>query len=124
MQAKPRPELGIAVAVIHNAGELVTDEAKPTPAVTGKKVRGTVYVTAARCKGCGFCIAFCPPQVLEFSEEFNAQGYHPPRLSKPNECTGCDLCGLYCPDFAIYGVIFKNGSPPAGAESSAEGAAP
>jgi len=19
-------------------------------------------------------------------------------------CTGCDLCGLYCPDFAIYAV--------------------
>jgi 2-oxoglutarate ferredoxin oxidoreductase subunit delta len=21
----------------------------------------------------------------------------------PEKCSGCDLCGMYCPDFAIYG---------------------
>jgi len=20
------------------------------------------------------------------------------------KCSGCDLCGMYCPDFAIYGL--------------------
>ncbi|HEX9763751.1 MAG TPA: 4Fe-4S dicluster domain-containing protein [Candidatus Acidoferrales bacterium] len=78
-----------------------------------KKVRGVVYVTAARCKGCGFCIAFCPPKVLEFSDELNRGGYHPPHLANPDGCTGCDLCGLYCPDFAIYGVMLRTGSKPA-----------
>lgn len=73
-----------------------------------KKVRGVVFLSASRCKGCGFCIAFCPPKVLAFSEDFNAQGYHPPKLTNPDGCTGCDLCGLYCPDFAIYGVMMKN----------------
>jgi 2-oxoglutarate ferredoxin oxidoreductase subunit delta len=24
----------------------------------------------------------------------------------PEKCSGCDLCGMYCPDFAIHG--FKN----------------
>jgi len=82
------------------------------PQATNKprKVRGTVYINASRCKGCGFCIAFCPPKVLEFAEEFNAAGYHPPRLANPDGCTGCDLCGLYCPDFAIYGVMLKYSS--------------
>jgi 2-oxoglutarate ferredoxin oxidoreductase subunit delta len=28
-------------------------------------------------------------------------------LISADGCTGCDLCGLYCPDFAIYGVMFK-----------------
>jgi 2-oxoglutarate ferredoxin oxidoreductase subunit delta len=72
-----------------------------------KKVRGVVYLKANRCKGCGFCIAFCPPKVLEFSDGFNTFGYHPPRLAKPEGCTGCDLCGLYCPDFAIHGVMLR-----------------
>ncbi len=72
-----------------------------------KKVRGVIVLNPDRCKGCGFCIAFCPPQVLAFADEFNSHGYHPPRLVKPDRCTGCDLCGLYCPDFAIYGVMLK-----------------
>lgn len=104
-------------------------EPKRSPAdtqtsVKRKKVRGTVYLNKSRCKGCGFCIAFCPPKVLEFSDEFNTQGYHPPHLVDPNGCTGCDLCGLYCPDFAIYGVMWmeksrdpgKSGQRAAGAE--------
>ncbi len=72
-----------------------------------RKVRGVIYLNPGRCKGCGFCIAFCPPKVLEFSSEFNPHGYHPPRLANPDGCTGCDLCGLFCPDFAIYGVMLK-----------------
>jgi 2-oxoglutarate ferredoxin oxidoreductase subunit delta len=79
----------------------------PGPIPKVRKVRGAVYLNPSRCKGCGFCIAFCPPKVLEFSDEFNSLGYHPPRLVDPDGCTGCDLCGLYCPDFAIYGVILK-----------------
>lgn len=78
-----------------------------------KKVSGVVYFDLSRCKGCGFCIAFCPPKVLEFSAEFNAQGYHFPQLTNPAGCTGCDLCGLFCPDFAIYGVMLKYPAGPA-----------
>jgi len=72
-----------------------------------KRSSGIVYVDVKRCKGCGFCIEFCPPGVLEFSVEYNGQGYHSPRLTDPEGCTGCDLCGLYCPDFAIYAVMIK-----------------
>ncbi len=85
-----------------------------------KKVRGTIYLTPNRCKGCGFCIAFCPPKVLVFSDEFNSQGYHPPRLANPDGCTGCDLCGLYCPDFAIYGVMLKYAPRPGAAKAGPE----
>ncbi len=73
-----------------------------------KKVLGTVYVDRERCKGCAFCIEFCPTHALELDKGFNAKGYHPPVLARPDDCNGCDLCGLYCPDFSIFGVMIKN----------------
>jgi 2-oxoglutarate ferredoxin oxidoreductase subunit delta len=52
-------------------------------------------------------VEFCPTGVLEFSSEFNSKGYHPPYAAKPEACNGCDLCGGYCPDFAIFGIKLK-----------------
>lgn len=72
-----------------------------------KKVQGTVFVDRERCKGCGFCVEFCPTDALALEAGFNKKGYHVPMLARAADCTGCDLCGLYCPDFAIYGVIIK-----------------
>ena len=69
--------------------------------------RGRVVIDAERCKGCGFCIEFCPTEVLEFSSDFNVKGYHPPYAARPEACSGCDLCGIYCPDFAIFGMRHK-----------------
>ena len=73
-----------------------------------KRPRGMVSINVELCKGCGFCIEFCPSDVLEFSDGFNSKGYHPPRAVRPEACTGCDLCGVYCPDFAIFGVVIKD----------------
>ena len=53
------------------------------------------------CKGCGFCIEYCPKRVFDFSDEMNAKGYRLPRPARIEECTECGLCDLYCPDFAI-----------------------
>jgi len=68
---------------------------------------GVVTINIELCKGCGYCIEFCPSGVLEFSTEFNSKGYHPPRIAKPEACSGCSLCGIYCPDFAIFGILKK-----------------
>lgn len=69
---------------------------------------GTVYVRMEVCKGCSFCIDFCPTHCIEFSKEYNAKGYHFPVLARPLECSGCDMCGNYCPDFAIFGIRLKD----------------
>lgn len=69
-----------------------------------KKARGTVFVKGHICKGCSFCIDFCPTRCLEFSREFNAKGYHFPVLIRPDDCTGCGMCANYCPDFAIHAI--------------------
>jgi 2-oxoglutarate ferredoxin oxidoreductase subunit delta len=70
--------------------------------------RGTVFVQTKVCKGCSFCIDFCPTHCLEFSTEFNAKGYHYPVLARPGDCSGCSLCGLYCPDFAVFGTRYAD----------------
>ncbi|HEC77132.1 MAG TPA: 4Fe-4S dicluster domain-containing protein [Thermoplasmatales archaeon] len=68
-----------------------------------KPPHGKVYIIEDRCKGCGFCIEFCPQQVLQESEEFNSRGYHPPKLvENDKKCIGCSFCSLVCPEFAIY----------------------
>ena len=72
-----------------------------------REPRGRVIINPQLCKGCGFCVEFCPTGVLEFSSEFNGKGYHPPVAVKPEACSGCDLCGMYCPDFAIFGIRLK-----------------
>ena len=69
--------------------------------------KGEVTIIAERCKGCGFCVEFCPTKVLELATDFNSKGYHPPTVVNPEKCSGCDLCGMYCPDFAIYGTRIK-----------------
>ncbi|MCL1894007.1 MAG: 4Fe-4S dicluster domain-containing protein [Holophagaceae bacterium] len=79
-----------------------------TNSSTEKKGKGTIFVKAEICKGCSFCIDFCPTKAIGFSNEFNQKGYHYPVLVYEEKCTGCDLCGLYCPDFAIFGVRYKD----------------
>jgi 2-oxoglutarate ferredoxin oxidoreductase subunit delta len=72
-----------------------------------RKKNGKVFISPERCKGCGYCVAFCPSHVLVLASSFNRKGYHPPEVVDADACSGCDLCGMYCPDFAIFGVKVK-----------------
>ena len=63
---------------------------------------GIVHVIEERCKGCGFCVDFCPQHLLAMSERTNSKGYHPPEVIDDLNCVNCGLCALLCPDFAIY----------------------
>ena len=69
-----------------------------------------VIVIAERCKECGFCIEFCPKHILYKSTEINSRGYHLVGINDSDECTGCNICSMICPDFAIY-VVSVEGKP-------------
>ena len=63
---------------------------------------GEVQVVIERCKGCEFCVEYCPRDVLRMSSAFNAKGYHYPEAIKANSCVDCNLCAMICPEFAIF----------------------
>ena len=81
---------------------------------------GRVHIIINRCKGCGFCIKYCPRKVLEFSEEFNRKGYHPPLVVKPDDCVNCGLCEVMCPEFAIWVTPDENNNQAANAEAKTD----
>jgi 2-oxoglutarate ferredoxin oxidoreductase subunit delta len=70
-----------------------------------KVPRGEVHILRERCKGCAFCVEYCPKDILELSSEFNSKGYHPPVVLDGEKCVHCQLCEMLCPEFAIFCVL-------------------
>ncbi len=64
--------------------------------------QGEIVILEERCKGCKFCIEYCPHQVLVVSNKFNAKGYHFPEIQNIELCVNCGFCRMICPEFAIY----------------------
>lgn len=75
---------------------------KPFDADKIKIPHGELHIIVERCKGCAFCVTYCPRGVLEMSDEFNSKGYHPPKVVNEGLCVNCDLCETICPEFAIF----------------------
>ena len=75
---------------------------KPLDADELKTQPGEIHIVKDRCKGCGFCVEYCPRDVLELSQEFNIKGYHPPFAKDKDKCVNCNLCELICPEFSIF----------------------
>ncbi len=54
------------------------------------------------CKGCEVCVEVCKPGVLEMDGLVAV-------AARPEDCVGCLLCEMLCPDFAIE-VVEKEGT--------------
>lgn len=66
--------------------------------------RGTVTINTDECKGCGLCVASCPPRCLELAPGLSPYGVHPARYLGQG-CTGCGICFYCCPEpgaLAVY----------------------
>lgn len=91
-----------------NSGSVSPDKSPNSSEGTPEKSpKGTIKLDEDLCKGCSYCVAFCPSKALAMGGRMNKKGYHLPELVDPMLCNGCDMCGMYCPDFAIFGINFK-----------------
>ena len=64
------------------------------------KRRFKVDVNRKLCKGCYFCVRYCPMGVFSKSNEIGELGYTVAKVEHPEKCTGCRICLFYCPDLA------------------------
>ena len=67
-----------------------------------KKTAKAIEIKKEWCKGCAFCVEFCPQEVLEM------EGIYPVIVNM-EACTACGLCEVLCPDFAI--VVIEADEP-------------
>lgn len=65
-----------------------------------------IYFNPDFCKGCHFCVQFCPKGVYQVSHKLNKKGYVIPEVVDEAACNACMMCDKACPDFAL--VIEKD----------------
>ena len=61
-----------------------------------------VFINKDRCKGCTYCVEFCPRKALKMSQEISDKGYILAAVDDPAKCVNCGLCEIICPEFAIH----------------------
>lgn len=72
-------------------------------------LRGTIVVDENLCKACELCVEACPQHVIGLNTEIiTPRGFHPAYLIK-DECTGCGICALVCPEAAI--TVYREKKP-------------
>lgn len=93
----PRKAVEPNLRAFHAGRALPVASVFPAPRPQAAPRRFRVEVTAGWCKGrgCGICVRVCPEDVLAFGPDDKAAAVDPDR------CTGCQLCQLLCPDFAV-----------------------
>ncbi|OGK86606.1 MAG: hypothetical protein A2X52_19955 [Candidatus Rokubacteria bacterium GWC2_70_16] len=69
----------------------------------GRGRAARLEITEAWCKGraCEICVRVCPERILAIDSAGGGRGADTVRVLRDDACTGCRLCELLCPDFAI-----------------------
>lgn len=65
-----------------------------------------VTIDKSRCKACYLCIDMCPKKLIQKGSEANSLGHFPVSFQdSENQCLGCAMCAVRCPDMAITEVV-------------------
>jgi indolepyruvate ferredoxin oxidoreductase beta subunit len=103
-RALPFPETTLAAA--RDAAPVAAADAAGSvePARPAARVPARLEIVEPWCKGraCEICVRACPEACLAVPPT------GPVRVVRPEACTGCRLCELLCPDFAI--VVHEPGA--------------
>ncbi|MGB8261862.1 MAG: 4Fe-4S dicluster domain-containing protein [Terracidiphilus sp.] len=83
-----------------------------------KRDRGLLQVDEDECKGCGLCVAACPPTVIRMSERLNHYGYRTAGYTGSG-CTACGICFMVCPEPGAI-TVYRAMSPAVAAARAAE----
>jgi len=59
------------------------------------KKRYTHKIFKNLCKSCSLCVHYCPKNVLDIGKDRKVVA------ARADDCIGCHMCELRCPDFAI-----------------------
>ena len=80
--------------------------------------KGWIEVNELYCKACELCVTDCPSDVLALDMSYlSPKGFHPATMLHPEDCTGCGICAVVCPDAAI--IVYRGVRP--GTKSEGEG---
>ncbi|MFC1874440.1 ferredoxin family protein [Chloroflexota bacterium] len=74
---------------------------KPLDCVEKTSAPARIHIDRERCKGCAYCVDFCPREVIKMSSELSPKGYKLPTVEDEDKCLDCGFCEAICPEFAI-----------------------
>ena len=70
-------------------------------------VKGFIRIDPERCKGCSWCMEYCPSHAIMLSNRLNLKGYFVADFEEEKGCTGCAVCAVMCPEVAIEVYQFE-----------------
>lgn len=60
-----------------------------------------VKLNVLLCKGCSFCVKYCPKNILELGAQRSQRGFFYPIVTDEEKCISCGICCTICPEGAI-----------------------